>query len=198
MEIKPDIRFLNDMREVLYDKEWLKKTSNVELYFMFRRIKYEKGLRYDITIIPYRLLGKEFVKTKGHEHPDKYPELYEVLEGKAIFLMQKRLENSSLKVKDVYAVKAKKGEKVFIPALYGHVTINPGPSDLKMANWVADNFKSDYSLFVEKQGACYYALKNDGSIKWLKNEKYGKVPKLRFEKPNKNIPKDLKKTLMGK
>ena len=29
---KPDIRYLNDMREVIYDKKWLKTAPNLELY----------------------------------------------------------------------------------------------------------------------------------------------------------------------
>ena len=109
---KPDIRFLDDMREVLYDKKWAKRAPNLELYFMYRGLKRKKGLRYDITIIPSRMLGKEFVKTKGHEHLGKFGEIYIILEGEAIYLIQKR-ENDE--IKDVYAVKAKKGEAAIIP-----------------------------------------------------------------------------------
>ena len=65
---KPDVRHLNDMKDVIYDKEWLKSASNLELYYMYRGVEEKDGLRYDITIIPSRMLGKEYVKTKGHEH----------------------------------------------------------------------------------------------------------------------------------
>jgi len=84
---KPDIRYLNDMKEVIYDKKWLKTAPNLVLYYMYRGIKKEGNLRYDITVIPSRMLGKEFVKTKGHEHIGEYGELYMVLEGEAICLM---------------------------------------------------------------------------------------------------------------
>ncbi len=197
MELKnPDIRRLNDMKEVLYDQQWANNAPNLELYFMYRGLELKDGLRYDITIIPFQLLGKELTKTKGHSHPGEYAELYQVLEGKAIFLMQKEKEN---KLENVYAVQTKKGDQVFIPAHYGHVTINPGPVDLKMSNWVVDGFQSDYSLFLAQQGACYYALQKDGRIKWLKNENYGSVPELKFEQANQNIPlaQDLKKALGG-
>ncbi len=197
MELKnPDIRHLNDMKEVLYDQEWAKDASNPEMYSMYRGLEFKDGLRYDITTMPFQMLGQEFTKTKGHSHPKKYGELYQVLEGTAIYLMQ-RIEDGQ--VKDVYAVEAKKGNKVFIPAYYGHVTINPGPNDLKMNNWVADEFQSDYSLILAKQGACYYAINDNGNIRWVKNKKYGEVPGLRFEKPNKNIPdtNNLKQALFG-
>lgn len=181
---KPDIRFLDDMREVLYDKKWAKRAPNLELYFMYRGLKRKKGLRYDITIIPSRMLGKEFVKTKGHEHLGKFGEIYIILEGEAIYLIQKR-ENDE--IKDVYAVKAKKGEAAIIPPQYGHVTINPSRKTLKMANWVAADLKSSYDLFEKRQGACYYFTESG----WIKNENYKKVPELRFEKPLKRIPENL-------
>ncbi len=181
---KPDVRYLNDMKEVIYDKKWLKTAPDLELYYMYRGINEKGDLRYDITIIPSRMLGEEFVKTKGHEHIGKYGELYMVLEGEAIYLMQKRKGNL---IEDVYAVKAKEGDVIIIPSGYAHVSINPSKKDLKMANWISENCKSDYQMFEKMQGACYYYTKKG----WVKNKNYKKIPKLRFEKPLKSIPKDL-------
>ncbi len=181
---KPDIRYLDDMREVLCDRKWAKKAPNLEVYYMYRGLKKKNGLRYDITLIPPQMLGKEFVKTKGHEHLGKFGELYIVLEGAAIFLMQKREGD---KIKDVYVIKAKKGEVAIIPPHSGHVTINPSKKPLKMANWVAENCQSSYKAFEKKRGACYYFTESG----WIKNGNYKKIPKLRFEKPLKKIPKNL-------
>lgn len=181
---KPDIRYLNDMKEVIYDKEWLKTAPNLELYYMYRGIKNEKGLRYDITVIPSRMLGKEFNKTKGHEHSNKYGELYIVLEGEAIYLIQKCKGGM---VEDVYAIKAKKGEIAIIPPYYGHITINPSKKNLKEANWTSENCRNKYELFEKMKGACYFYAKEG----WIKNKNYKKVPELRFEKPLKKIPKNL-------
>ncbi len=177
-----DIRFLNDMKKVLYDQEWAKNAPNFELYYMDRGIEKNNELRYDITTIPSRMLGKEFVKTKGHEHVGEYGEGYMVLEGEAIYLMQKYTKG---KVEDIYAVKAKKGDVAIIPPYYGHITINPSNKTLKMANWVSEECKSCYDLFQKKQGACYYYTKSG----WVKNKKYKNIPKLRFEKPLQNITK---------
>ena len=181
---KPEIRYLNDMREVVYDKEWLKTASNLELYYMYRGIKKKDGLRYDITVIPARMLGREFVKTKGHKHFGKYGEIYIVLEGEAIYLMQK--EKGEI-IKDVYAVKAKRGDTVVIHPYYAHITINPSKKDLKMANWMSEKAKSDYRPIQKMGGACYYYTKGG----WIKNKNYKKVPKLRFEKSLKSMPKNL-------
>jgi len=183
--IKPGIRYLNDIKDVLYDKKWAKGAKNFELYYMYRGIKSENGLRYDITVIPPAFLGKEFVKTKGHEHLANYGELYTVLEGQGIYLMQKMKGN---KIKDVYAVKAKKGETVIIPSGYGHVTINSScEKNLLTANWVSEDCQGFYDLFIRKQGACYYFTEKG----WIKNKNYQKVPRLRFETPLKSLPGNL-------
>lgn len=181
---KPDIRFLDNMREVLCDKKWAETAPDLELYYMYRGIRKKNGLRYDITIIPPRMLGKEFNKTKGHEHIGNSGEIYIVLEGRAIELLQK-YENG--KIKDIYIVRAKKGDVIVIPPHYGHVTINPSKKTLKMANWVSEKSKSNYNLFKKLEGACYYFTKSG----WLKNKNYKNVPKLRFEKPLKKIPRNL-------
>jgi len=171
--IKPDIRHLKDMKNVVYDQEWFKTApEDLELYYMYRGLKEKDNLRYDITIIPPRMLGKEYVKTKGHNHPEK--EEYIVLEGEAIFLIQDGKEI----IKDVYAVKAKKGDKVIIPPEYdGHVTINPTNQELKLANWIAKDFKHDYSVIERMKGASYFYT-TDG---WIKNKNYKQVPELRFD-----------------
>ncbi len=181
---RPDIRYLNDMRDVIYDKEWLKTAPNLELYYMYRGLKRKNGLRYDITIIPPRMLGKEFVKTKGHKHIGSYGEVYIVLEGKAIFFMQKGEKGA---IEDVYAIEAKKGEVAVIPSYYAHITINPSQKELKMANWMAEEAKSDYKPIQKIKGGCYYYTRGG----WIKNKNYKKIPKLHFKKPLKSIPKDL-------
>ena len=183
--LKPDIRYLNDMKEVLYDQEWSKTAPNLELYYMYRALKEENDLKYNITVITAKMLGKEFMKTKGHIHIGNYGETYTVLEGEAIFLIQKTKNEI---VEDIYVVKAKKGESIIIPSQYGHVTINPSNNkDLKTEDWTSKNCKSDYSLFEKLQGACYYYTEQG----WVKNENYKNIPELRFEKPLNSLPEDL-------
>jgi len=184
------------MKDVLYDQEWLKTADNFEVYRFWRgKTPEEKwqekeipGLRYDITIIWPKMLGKEFAKAKGHRHKNNIPELIKVLEGQAFYLLQKGDEKE---IKDVYVVKAEAGDYVLIPAEpYNHLTINPSSENrLVMANWINPDCQSDYSFFEKMQGACYYYTREG----WIKNENYKKVPKLRFEKPLKSMPKDFGK-----
>lgn len=184
MKPKKEIRYLNEMKKVLYDKKWVKKAKNSKLYYMYRGIKEKRGLRYDITVIPSRMLGKEFVKTKGHEHIGNFGEIYRVLKGEAIFLFQKK---KGRKIEDAYYVKAKTGDFILIPSDYGHITINPSKKILKIGNWISKKCKSDYESIEIKKGLCYYYTKQG----WIKNNAYKKIPKLRLEKPQKSMPKNL-------
>lgn len=181
----PDIRYLYDLKGVIYDKKWFSSSDNIELYYMYRGIKGDGSLRYDITVIPPNMLGVEFTKTKGHYHPGNFGELYLVLEGEAIYLMQKVDKNGE--IEHIYAVKATKGDSVIIPPKYGHITINPSNKDLKMANWVSGSFESIYEP-IEKMGGGGYFYTISG---WIKNSNYKDLPELETKKPEKNIPTDL-------
>ncbi len=185
-KLNPDIRKLSGMKEVLFDKNLVNSDQDFDLYYMYRGVEEKDGLRYDITVVPAKMLGKEFVKTKGHYHLENWQEVYTVLEGEAIYLMQKRAENGE--INDAYFVKANKGESIIIPPLYGHVTINPSKTEqLKMANWVSPNCKVDYKPYEENQGACYYYLDSG----WQKNENYANIPELRQEMALKFVPQNL-------
>ncbi len=182
--VEPDVRRLYDIAEVIYDKRWLAGAKNIDLYYMYRDLYLsrsdqdklrEQGLRYDITVIPPQMLGVEFIKTAGHYHPAvpggkvTYPEIYEVLEGEALYLLQKQ------DLSDVVAVTASAGNKVLIPPGYGHITINRSNNTLKMANFVARDFSSLYEPYKEMGGGAYFFTR-DG---WVKNDKTLKAANLR-------------------
>ncbi len=187
-KIKADVRKASDLKPVLAFPEKLEE--NFDAYYMFRDIFMSESdhevilkadLRYDYTIIPPAEIGGERIKTYGHYHPEavsglSYPEVYQVLEGRAIYLLQK-LEGGS--IVDCIAVEASKGDVVIIPPNYGHVTINPADEKLMMANWVCRSFSSIYDPYTEMRGACYYYIGNE----WVKNDRYGSVPELKFAKP---------------
>lgn len=192
-KVKPDIRHLKDFREAIFDQKWVKKTSpKFEAYYMYKGLaknkedkqKMEKaGLRYDITVIPAKKFGEEFPKTMGHYHnfpggsAYTYPEVYEVLDGNALYFFQK-LEDG--KITKIFVIKAKKGDKALVPPNYGHITMNIGTGELRMANWIAEEAKSSYKEILAKKGGVYYALKSGNKIKWVKNENYDSAPEIEF------------------
>jgi glucose-6-phosphate isomerase len=181
---EPDIRRLHDMDDVIFDQKWLETAENFDLYFMYRDLFLskadgeklrEQGIRYDVTIIPPSFLGREYIKTAGHYHPHvpgssvTFPELYEVLEGEALYLLQ------NLDLSDIVAINASAGDKVLVPPGYGHITINRSNKTLKMANFVARDFSSLYDPIRERAGGAYFFTK-DG---WIKNERCPEAAELR-------------------
>ncbi len=192
--IDPDIRRLHDLRDVAFDTAWFEDASDRDAYYMYRdlwltptdadTIKRHQ-LRYDITIIPPLQMGLEFVKTYGHYHPRvnpkrgyTYPEVYEVLDGDAHYLLQRAQNEHS--VDEVILVKATRGDKVIVPPNYGHVTINPSEKTLKMANWVSRSFESLYEPYTQLHGGAYYELING---RLLPNQAYANVPEIRVVYP---------------
>jgi len=179
----PSVRDAQDLRAVLADRSC---TATGPVYYMYRDISRsdadhtwlgEQDLRFDITVIPPREICGEFIKTKGHYHPDNpsgigYPEVYEVLSGMAHFLLQNR------DFSDIVMIAASAGEIVVIPPGYGHVTINPSKiSVLQMANIVSTRFESDYRGYESLQGAAYFEMVKEG---FVKNPFYTTASSLRF------------------
>ncbi|MCK5107393.1 MAG: glucose-6-phosphate isomerase [Nanoarchaeota archaeon] len=191
---KPGIRKLKDESKVLISK--VKK--NIPIYYMYRdvhlkedEVKFRKNkVRYDITVIPPHKFGKEEVKTLGHYHPHlkgkriSYPEIYEVLHGEGIFLIQNK---KGSKIVDAIAIKGKKGDIIIVPPNYGHITINPSKKVLIMCNLVSNSFSSIYKDIIKKHGAGYYYIIEGGKGKFIKNPSYKNLPYLRLKKNKKEF-----------
>ncbi len=199
---EPGVRKIDELRPVLMEPD----CQGPEIvYFMYRDIhlrgqehmRAERGLRYDISTFTGQMLGREYFKTYGHYHPYiqwryplSWPEVYEILYGRAIFLVQKvddiYRDPFYIKVEDIIAIPAQEGDKVIMPPNYGHVTINPDPTrPLVMANWVCDWFSSYYESVKEARGFAYYYVQGDGGEpQWVPNRTYRQpLPELRHAKP---------------
>lgn len=178
-------------------KRYLKEMCNMfdlpeELYTMNRAVKETKTLRNNVTIIPHLVINGHLNKTKGHVHSTGHKEIYTVLEGTAVFFMQKMRGNTIL---DCYAVECKKGESCIIPGDYYHITINVGKTELRLSDWSSRECRSDYELMDKKGGGCFYFLeasRAEGFYEAIWNENYKQDGvELRWEKPLKKAPKDL-------
>ena len=182
----PTVRTMEEMRPVLADPSCRHPDP---LYFMYRDLAktdadwtwlHGHSLRFDLTVIPPADLCGEWVKTKGHYHPKNaagvgYPEIYEVIGGRAHYLLQSRA------LDDVVLVSAEEGDIVIIPPDYGHITINPsGNETLIMANIVSTAFQSEYAEYEKRAGAAYYEMR-DGEFR--KNPRYPATPVIRHLRP---------------
>ncbi len=188
--VEPDIRTRDQMDEVLFEPD---EEGPRELYYMFRGVALEEdrerlsesGLRYDITFIRPGSIGREHLKTAGHYHPEKpgthltYPEVYEVIYGRAHYLLQKPREGNFGDMESVILIAAKPGDKVLIPPGFGHITINPGEDPLIMSNFVEKSFSSVYEPIRERGGGAYFELKGEEGTEFMGNSSYEHLPPLR-------------------
>ena len=186
---EPELRMAEDLNG-MYARRGCRASGPV--YAMFRDLAQtpadrwwmnRNSLRYDMTVIPPRSICGEDVKTKGHYHPLNenrcgYPEIYEVIDGIAHYLLQRE------DLSDAVLVEAVRGDVVVVPPGYGHVTINPsGDAVLEMANIVSSRFSSNYSGYEEHRGALYYEMDTG---EYRKNRDYDRHPDLRFVQACRN------------
>lgn len=190
-------RSLFDLEPVLFDREWFsdeEKKGDRDIYFMYREgflspedhaVMKAHGIRFDITRIPAGHLGAEYIKTMGHYHPKtdggtgrlSYPEVYQVISGSAVYLMQKR------DLSELIVIEARAGDVVLIPPEFGHVTINASDEELLMSNWVADTFASDYGTILENRGFAYYLTKTGLAANPLYKQGDAPLPRVSFMTP---------------
>jgi len=143
----------------------------------------EKGLRYDAIVIMEGSANGEFKKTAGHFHCQSpgagmsYPELYQVIKGTALFVLQKvddyEKEDGKMVVQDAILAEVKAGQAIVIPPDYGHNTVNIGNEPMVFVDLVADCCSNAYDGVKRSGGMCCYIMKNnDGSYRVEKNPQY--------------------------
>ncbi len=150
-------------------------------------------LQYDLTKIYPGAINGEWHKTAGHYHSEGFPELFEVVEGSLITLLEKG-SGAEGEIVEAYAIKAEAGDKVIIPPDFGFCSINPSPDkSLIISNWIDTRARNMYEDIEKNHGLCYY-ITNTGSTAVssiaspIKNPAYGKVPELVWLKPQKLPP----------
>ena len=187
---EPSVRKFSDMLPVWALKDAKPNPAAEDMYYMYRDVHLpqdekgirEKNLRYDLTVVPAIMVGPEFNKTMGHYHPLvpgtnlAYPELYEVLEGEVLFLIQK-VDPTGKEIEDIQAVTAKVGDKIIYPPGYAHIIVNIGKGPLVTGNWVADHFESAYQPIKDMGGMGYFVfVDQDKRFKFVENPSYEFLP----------------------
>ncbi len=183
--IKKSERSLEELRPYLKNQK--AKNGPDPVYYVWRYVHLKNDaekikavdLRYDLTLIPAGTIDGEFAKTAGHCHLS-YPEVYEVLIGRAYFLIQSFISDNDFKnIKSAYLIEAGPGEKFVVPPGFGHNIINVYSEPLLTANLVSEKSGHDYASYKNNHGACYYFLDNDNQIDIIKNSNYDSVPEIK-------------------
>jgi glucose-6-phosphate isomerase, archaeal len=204
-EIKVGERSVRTLKGMSEYEEPLTSADETPIYKVFRYVMDMKdgeilnptGLEYDLTVVmpgTFKLSSgiSEYYRTAGHYHQlsktgQALPEVYEVLSGRAQWLIQ-RYENDSANLSQVYLIEAGPGEKVLIPPHFGHITINAESSVLVISNIISKEAGHDYAPFAEFKGGGYRLLasREQNMIEIERNGSYQSVPPLSKLKPRKD------------
>lgn len=195
-------RSADEMREYISEPD--ARTSAGIIYRVWRNLTHvgddaalaSARLRYDITIInPGVFAGakREYFRTAGHYHyhPEKretgltHPEVYEVLSGRAYFLIQRPEPGNPDALAELYVIEAGPGEKAVIPPGFGHIAVNVFPEPCVLANWIANGFTYDYEPFRRLRGGGNWLFEGpvSSTIAFETNPHYQRVPELEKLRP---------------
>ncbi len=166
------IRKIGEMKEVAYKSQDISLGDDEPAYFVIR-----KPGRNLTIFASYRLGGGEFPKTYGHFHVPPYEETYQVLYGKAAFLLQKmdgdKVSEVIFKVLDV-------GDTFTVPKGYGHVMLNMGDDYvITMDDHDPAHFDNDYEMVKQKRGFGYYIIEKKEGWEAVPNPNYPDLPPLK-------------------
>lgn len=160
---------------------------------LFKKYKFQ----YDITVIHQGLIGKERKKTSGHFHgwetsgKHSYPEVYEVLSGTALFVLQKSMnfdikDPSQIVIDDLILVKAEMGQAVIVPPDYGHCSVNIGEGDMIFSNLAYQPCPVLYEAVQAHHGMAMLVGADQEGLTFQKNKMYSKLPKAHLATPKEN------------
>lgn len=174
-------------------------------YDVYRGIAYpedeellkKNDYRYDITIIMPGQVNGECKKTSGHYHgwnPEKtntYAEVYEVIKGTALYILQKSdnfdaEDPSEVRVDDLIFATVHEGETILIPPNYGHCSVNIGDGPLVFSNLAYVPCPVNYAPVKHFHGMSFYVMMENGEVKLKANDRYVDVPGAKFATVKEN------------
>lgn len=139
------------------------------------------GFTYDILIVPYGLLGIEYIRTHvyySERKEGKYDCIVEVLSGSLTVVMQRNAESEDeydfeKKVESMRIVELKKGERIAIPTGYYYTFANTSTEPIVFSR-VAGSSKQpiDYNTLQKERGLAYYVISKNARTEVVPNPKY--------------------------
>lgn len=165
----------SEEEEVFRVYEGLKKVEDKELW---------DKIRFDVIIIQSGKINNNYKSTLSYyrsiaDNGYNYPEIYQIGEGYAEFLLQQPGEKHE-QVKDAIIIRAQKFDVMVIPPIYGLSIINPSEKKTILARIRASEAKEITEEFTKTKGTCY--RRREGG-RWDYNEYYEEIPQLRLGEP---------------
>ncbi len=137
----------------------------------------KRMLLFGIVAYAAGQLGEEPVRSQGHVHAIaphsgwSPPELFEIIEGRAIVFAQQRAEDDPGRC---IAVTAGPGDKVVVPPGWAHCVINADPlRPMVFGAWCDRQYGFDYTGVRAHHGLAWFPILGPaGTIRWQPNLHY--------------------------
>lgn len=196
-------RGLDELSQVVLEPAFCQGRTEAA-YWMYNGVYYTKDaaslrdvpLRYELTLMPPRPIGRELSKTHGHLHSTEprsgrtYAEICEVLVGTAHFVFQ-TLDPAGPDASMVYVLEAHAGDKIVVPPDLDHLTINAGDGPLLFSDVIALGCYGVYDRYRTAQGAAYLEVSDHGMPSIIPNPSYRTVAPLQWLAPQEYPHLDL-------
>jgi len=146
----------------------------------------------NITVWEPGTISGEYIKTYGHYHVGQLDEIYNILFGEGIALLQKLSisetgEMIADSVEEFKAIITKVGQEIYMPPSYGHLLVNTGktffvtadnsPVDFEEKDPTSFPGHADYELVKKMHGFAYYVVEHEGKPALKKNPLYREILK---------------------
>lgn len=169
------VRDLEGLRPVLMEEN---STGPVAVYWVFSEVSDQWE---NLTIITPGKYSQEFPKTYGHYHNSKEPEIYHLVQGEGLLLLQKQHDDRGVfipeQIDEVIILTVKPGEEVKITQEYGHSWTNLGNTPLiSYDNWKSGHTPADYTPIERLHGMAYYIIEENKKPKAIPNPNYQNLP----------------------
>lgn len=171
------IRELSGLKPVLKDPN---SSGPDPVYWVFSDSS--EGKWANVTVIAPGRIGDEYPKTFGHYHGTDIDEIYHLIEGEGVLLLQKKFLDEGGnwikdKVSEVVLIKAKPGDEILITPEWGHSWSNIGDGPLiSFDDWRAGHSPTDYTDIESLKGLSYYLVEENGEVKIVANTSYKELP----------------------
>ena len=198
-------KLTGQMAGLLADETGLEDLAGEPFYDVYRGIAFPEdepllrkyNFRYDITVIMPGDVNGECRKTSGHYHgrtPEgrhSYAEVYEVLKGTALYVLQKSPDFDSpdpgqAHIEDVILVTVPEGKTLLVPPDYGHCSVNIGEGPLVFSNLAYVDCPIHYDPVRSSHGMSRYAFRDESGIVLKRNPHEQDAPEPRFAEVREN------------
>lgn len=190
------------MTGLLKDSKCFKEKE--DMYSAYRNILFPEheqlfkqyDFRYDITSIQPGTINGEYKKTSGHYHGYTendgytYPEVYEVIKGEIIFILQKVMnfdQEEEPIIDDIKVIHVKAGQSIIIPPFYGHGSVNPTNKVSMFSNIAVVSCPLLYKPMQVKHGLAVYIEKAGDTFRVVPNHNYANAPEAKLIEPRENM-----------